>query len=209
MTTFASSATLPVADGAGTVGYVVWNIDGTAVVVPHTTAGVSQIYDGIDYGIYSAAIMVPDNITGCVVIWDDGADTAISFPFRLVPAGDLEETTTTVEANNLSVTWIMRRVYGRVGSQKIIPKASGEAPLMYAEVSRILNGGTTVGNVGDIDITAPGMVAGGIGKLGGALIYFYLTGGTIPEDGQPVDVVISFLDSAGRPVECRGAVLVI
>lgn len=117
-----------------------------------------------------------------------------------------------IEGNDLSRTWIMRRADGRVGSHKVIPKAASESPLMWADVFRLLAVGDDVDGAAPITVVCTDdatIVAGGIGSTPD-LIYFYLMGGVpIVDDETTVDVVISFSDTSGRPVECRGPLLVV
>jgi hypothetical protein len=72
MSTIITKATLPIADGVGTVGVKVMDEDGVELIA-RSTAGVVLIADGSDYGVYMKKITVSDAELRVVCVWDDGA----------------------------------------------------------------------------------------------------------------------------------------
>lgn len=77
MIEFDSVAILPVADAVGTVGYTVLNLNG-GEIIPRTTSGIARLFEGSDYGIYAAHVVLGDEVDDCTVVWDDDAGNAVA-----------------------------------------------------------------------------------------------------------------------------------
>lgn len=81
MSTIISECSMPVADGVGTIGVTVYDEDGVELIA-RSTAGVVQIFDGSDWGLYMKKITVADTELRGVCVWDDGDDNATAKPFQ-------------------------------------------------------------------------------------------------------------------------------
>lgn len=74
MATITKSIRLSIQDGVGVVGLTILD-ENLATVVARTTAGISRIIEGEDWGEYAKKITLPDGVDNGVLVWDYGVSS--------------------------------------------------------------------------------------------------------------------------------------